>query len=160
MSILTVYHGSNIDFEKPLLSRSRDNRDFGKGFYTTTIREQAEQWATTLYNRYGGRGAFLYTLEFDWTNDLLSKTFSGLDGEWLRMVKDNRITGGLQHRYDVVKGPVANDDTMPTLALFVDGTLGEEAALVELAYFKPNDQVSLHTEKAMSRLKLIAREKL
>ena len=160
MKLLTLYHGSNIDFEKPQLSKSRNRRDFGIGFYLTTIREQAEQWASTLYTRYGGKGAYLYTFLFDWSDDLSGKTFSGLNSEWLQMVKESRIVGGLQHDYDVVMGPVANDDTMPTLALYVDGTISEEAALVELAYFKANNQVSLHTEKAMSRLELTTKETL
>ena len=151
MSSLNLYHGSNADFEKPLLSMSRNRRDFGKGFYTTTIKEQAEQWARALYTRYGGDSAFLYTFTLDLSGDLTCKSFSGLTSEWLHMVKDHRILGGLQHDYDVVIGPVANDDTMPTLALFVDGTLSEEAVLVQLAYFKANNQVSLHTEKAMGK---------
>jgi len=61
MKQLTLYHGSNTDFEKPLLSKSRNRRDFGQGFYLTTIREQAEQWALTLRTRYGGDGSILYT---------------------------------------------------------------------------------------------------
>ena len=160
MKQLTLYHGSNVDFETPSLSKSRNYRDFGKGFYLTTIKKQAEQWASTLKARYGGDGAFLYTFKFDLSDDLQCKAFSGLNGEWLEMIKNNRITGGVQHAYDVVMGPVANDDTMPTLALYVDGAISLEATLLELAYFEANDQVSLHTDKAMSKLELSAKEKL
>ena len=38
-----LYHGTNIRFDNIDLSRSKDKRDFGKGFYTTTIFEQAER---------------------------------------------------------------------------------------------------------------------
>ncbi|MDR3224721.1 MAG: DUF3990 domain-containing protein [Clostridiales Family XIII bacterium] len=41
MSSLILYHGSNQLFDTVDLSKSRDKRDFGRGFYTTTIREQA-----------------------------------------------------------------------------------------------------------------------
>ena len=41
---LILYHGSNHDFDAVDLSKSKDKRDFGKGFYTTTLREQAEDW--------------------------------------------------------------------------------------------------------------------
>jgi hypothetical protein len=73
------------------------------------------------------------------------------------MVKENRINGGLRHKYDIVKGPVANDNTMPTIALYVDGTISADAALVQLAYFKANDQISFHTERAVGCLKIIER---
>lgn len=39
---MILYHGSNLHFEKIDLSKSKDKRDFGRGFYTTAIREQAE----------------------------------------------------------------------------------------------------------------------
>jgi hypothetical protein len=160
MSILTLYHGSNIDFCIVSLKKSRNRRDFGRGFYTTTIKEQAEQWAHSLFARYGGDGEFLYTFQFDWDDSLSSRVFDGLTSAWLEMVKNNRTLGGRQHDFDVVKGPVANDDTMPTIALYVDGSISEAAALVELAFFKANDQVSLHTEKALKRLTLVSKDRL
>lgn len=41
---MIVYHGSYCKIERPLLSFSREKLDFGKGFYLTPIREQAERW--------------------------------------------------------------------------------------------------------------------
>ena len=38
---MILYHGSNQDFSDVDLSKSKDKRDFGRGFYTTIIREQA-----------------------------------------------------------------------------------------------------------------------
>lgn len=43
------------------------------------------------------------------------------------------------------------------MALYVDVAISEEAALVELAYHKANDQISLHSEKAMGKLEMIAK---
>jgi hypothetical protein len=45
---LILYHGSNHSFEEVDLSKSKDKRDFGRGFYTTTLHEQAEDWAKVL----------------------------------------------------------------------------------------------------------------
>lgn len=42
---MKVYHGSYVAVPHPDLTHSRENVDFGKGFYTTPIYEQAEQWA-------------------------------------------------------------------------------------------------------------------
>jgi hypothetical protein len=160
MSVLTLYHGSNVVFDDVSLAKSRDRRDFGRGFYMTTIREQAGQWAKSLFERYQGSGKYLYVFGFGFDESLSVKEFEGLTLEWLDFVKDNRIFGGTNHDFDVVKGPVANDNTMPTIALYVDGTLGAEATLAQLAYYKANDQVSIHTERALKRLALIERIEL
>jgi hypothetical protein len=76
------------------------------------------------------------------------------------MVKDNRIAGGVSHGFDIVKGPVANDNTMPTIALYVDGTINAEAAIAQLKYFESNDQLSFHTERALEQLKFVERTTL
>lgn len=36
---MILYHGSYTVVDKPNISYSRDNVDFGKGFYTTPIKE-------------------------------------------------------------------------------------------------------------------------
>jgi hypothetical protein len=155
-----LYHGTNTEFTAIDLAYSRNRRDFGKGFYTTTLMTQAEDWAKNIQIRYGGEGAFLYVFEYCHDLSLKIKTFDGLCAEWLEMVKDNRLNGGIQHEFDMVKGPIANDNTMPTLALYVDGTLSLEATLLQLSYFKANDQVSFHTERSLRNLRLIERRRL
>lgn len=92
---------------------------------------------------------------FTLNESLRIKQFDGLTVEWLDMVKDNRHHGGLQHDYDVVIGPVANDNTMRTVALYVSGVYTANMALEQLRYFKANDQLSFHTEKAISALHLV-----
>ena len=42
---MIVYHGSNQIVEHPDVSYSDRNLDFGRGFYVTTVKEQAEKWA-------------------------------------------------------------------------------------------------------------------
>ena len=155
-----LYHGTNTEFTAIDLAYSRDRRDFGKGFYTTTLMTQAEDWAKNIQVRYGGDGAFLYVFEYRNDPALKIKTFDGLCVEWLEMVKNSRLKGGLQHDFDMVTGPVANDNTMPTLALYVDGTLSLEATLLQLSYFKANDQASFHTERSLRSLRLIERRRL
>ncbi len=39
--MITLYHGSNIPIGEIDLSLGQYNKDFGKGFYLTDIREQA-----------------------------------------------------------------------------------------------------------------------
>jgi len=104
---LILYHGSNKDFDEVDLLKSKDKRDFGKGFYTTTLREQAEDWAQALFDRYKGDGRFIYELELELTGNLSVKKYDGLSEEWLLMIQKNRTLGGIQHSYDIVQGPVA-----------------------------------------------------
>ena len=41
---MKVYHGSWMEIAEPDLKHSRTDVDFGKGFYTTPLREQAVKW--------------------------------------------------------------------------------------------------------------------
>ena len=158
MKNITLFHGSNQNFERVNLEKSRDKRDFGRGFYMTTRKDQAGRWAQNMFLRRGGAGCYVYEFVLDISLDLRIKRFDGLDREWLDMVKRNRVNGGIQHDYDVVCGPVANDDTMRTLALFVEGIYTEDMALQQLRFFKPSDQVSIHTERALAQLRMIRKE--
>ena len=155
---MILYHGSNHDFISVDLSKSKDKRDFGKGFYTTTIKEQALQWGYNMFNRLGGDGIFLYEFEFLPSPDLLSKRFPEISDEWFDFILANR-TGGLRHDFDFVQGPVANDKTVLTITGFIDGLYTREEAMRRLRYSKSNDQVSLHTERAVSLLNLREKRK-
>jgi hypothetical protein len=157
MNLVTLFHGSNQDFKTVDLSKSRDRRDYGRGFYMTTIRAQAESWARNMFIRHKGPGRYIYEFVLEISPDLKVKHFQGLTSERLDMVKTNRINGGIQHDYDVVRGPVANDNTMRTLALFISGIYDEETALRQLSFFKINDQVSIHTELALTKLRMVAK---
>ena len=157
---MILYHGSNHDFSKVDLSKSKDKRDFGKGFYTTTIKEQALQWGYNIFNRLGGDGIIFYEFEFRSSPDLLSKKFLKISDEWFDFILANRTTDGLRHDFDFVQGPVANDKTVLTITGFIDGLYTREEAMRRLRYSKANDQVSLHTEKAVSLLRLREKRKI
>ena len=43
--MITLYHGSNVDIETIDLDRCHPDKDFGKGYYLTDIRNQAETMA-------------------------------------------------------------------------------------------------------------------
>ena len=152
---MILFHGSNCEFDTISLEKSKDNRDFGKGFYTTTLEEQAREWAEILFLRTQNGSAFLYELELQDFTDLSVKTFSEYNLEWLNFVKENRIQGGIQHSYDAVKGPVANDRTREVIAQYLSGAYDAEYTIKQLTYMKFNDQISFHTEKALAKLKLL-----
>jgi hypothetical protein len=71
------------------------------------------------------------------------------------MVQKNRTLGGIQHEFDIVQGPVANDKTARTIALYIAGIINANEAIERLKYNKLNNQVSLHTSATLSHLKII-----
>ncbi len=157
---MILYHGTNVMFDRVDLKHSKDKRDFGKGFYTTTLEEYAASWAENMYIRYGGKGKFVMNFKLVPAADLNVKTFSGLTREWLAMIKNNRMCGGTQHDYDIVIGPVADDNTMRTVALYVAGIYNEEMAIEQLKSLEAHDQVSLHTDRALECLEYLGRKEI
>ena len=157
MKKIIVYHGTSFDFDAIDLTKSKDRRDFGKSFYTTTIQSQAESWAKNIALRNGMKTCFVYVYEFTFDDSLKHKHFDGLNEEWLEFIKNNRALGGIQHDYDVVTGPVADDNTMLTVNRYMNGTYTVQEALDRLAYFKVNDQLCLNTPNALRFIKLVRR---
>jgi hypothetical protein len=155
---MTVFHGSNADFDKVSLDFAKDKRDFGRGFYTTTIREQAAAWAESMCRRSRTKTAYLYEFEL-LLEGLAIKTFDIISKDWLDFIIENRIKGSVHYSFDIVAGPIANDRTMDTIGFFLAGIYSIEEALRRLEYMKPNNQFSLHTEKAVSNLKLMRKNK-
>lgn len=66
----------------------------------------------------------------------------------------------IQHAYDVVVGPVADDNTMETVQLYLSGILKAEEAVERLRYNKVNNQVSFHTPLALEHLTLESRKEV
>ena len=50
---MKLYHGTNREFLNIDLSLSRPYKDFGKGFYLTSLRRQAELMSIRAANFYG-----------------------------------------------------------------------------------------------------------
>lgn len=63
----------------------------------------------------------------------------------------------MQHDYDIVIGPVADDRTMETIQLYIADILTAEEAVKRLKYNKANNQVSFHTEKSLQYLRFVGR---
>lgn len=154
---MRLYHGSNMEVRKPSLQRSRRNTDFGRGFYTTTQKEQAEHWTSIKIDRAKAGRRVVSVFEVDdelLTNlDLKIREFHGPDEAWLNFVVDSRK--GVQHDYDLVYGPVANDKVFTVVNLYESGVLDAPAAIAELKAYKTYNQLSFHTERVISSLRFV-----
>jgi len=82
---MKLYHGSNMTISTIDLEKCRPYKDFGKGFYCTDIKEQAELMAKRVAKIYGGNS---YVNEFDFNEDIYNcdelniKIFDAPKEEW------------------------------------------------------------------------------
>ncbi len=155
---MKLYHGSIVSVKNPNLRQGRPNTDYGKGFYTTVDFDQAERWARIRRDRADGDKAVVSVYEVD--DDILQKKdfrimeYNGATKEWLDFVVANRRHAPL-HDYDIVLGPVANDNLYATISLYENGELSAEAAVVQLKTHILFNQISFHTDRALSQLNFV-----
>lgn len=154
---MLVYHGSNVEVRKPSLLKSRKNTDFGRGFYTTTQKEQAEHWTSIKIDRAkkGRRTVSVFEVDDKLLNnpELKIREFHGPDEAWLNFVVDSRK--GIEHDYDLVFGPVANDKVFTVVNLYESGVLDAPAAIAELKAYKTYNQLSFHTPRVIQALRFV-----
>lgn len=153
---MILYHGSNVIVREPKLIKQNRYLDFGNGSYTTTIKEQAVNFAKKVAFRRGGK-PIVNVYEFDDThsNGLNIKRFASPNEEWLDFVSDHK--NGIYHgeQYDLIIGSVANDDVYRTLQVYSSGLLTKEQTLEALKIKKLFDQYVFATNEAISCLKFI-----
>jgi hypothetical protein len=158
-----LYHGSNVVVDKVEFEKCRPYKDFGRGFYLTDIKSQAEMMAKRTARIHGGsahvsafefdeeRGEFLNVLRFDVPNR-----------EWAMFVLNNRSREfkdfgdklcNQDNKYDIVIGPVANDDIAYLFRTFTNGLIDIDTLVKGLEYKKLTKQFSFHTEKSLTCLK-------
>lgn len=152
----TLFHGSNTVIQKPDLSRSREDIDFGAGFYLTPDYNMAAKWAckknNSICNRYNlsMKGLSVYTFE--------------LDREWLDFVianrneeveKDNKFS-----KYDVIIGAIADDRLYNTIEMYENGFIPASKAIEIMNCMVYGTQIVLKTDKAIDNLELLDYENI
>jgi len=85
-------------------------------------------------------------------NSLKVLKFIKADIQWLDFVKDNRLKLDTGAFHDIVIGPVANDDVLPTIQAYIGGQFSAEAALVSLRAKRLFNQYCFLTEAALALL--------
>lgn len=145
---MKLYHASDIVIENPDVYHSREHLDFGRGFYLTYMRSQAEKYAQRFLLR--GKRAFVneYLLDED-LSDFVVKVFKSYDEEWLDYVGKCR-KGLNEMMYDIVEGGIANDRVFNTIDLYFSGAMNKEDALGRLAFEHPNHQLCILNQHVLS----------
>lgn len=147
---MILYHGSFLEIAKPDLKHSRPNVDFGRGFYTTPIYEQAVKWCGKFKRR--GKDGIVSYYQFDEEaySDLKVLMFDFYSEEWLDFILTCR-RGRDTSDYDIVVGGVANDKVFNTVELYFEHLIDKAEAIKRLRYEKPNLQICFRTEDAIRR---------
>lgn len=155
---MILYHGTNIDFDEIDLKKSRPDKDFGRGFYLTNIKKQAEQMAVRRCELSGCGTPVIQKYEFDESllhdDSLKVKIFDGVSVEWALFILKNRMARGKKvNDYDIVVGPVADDGVVYQMNLYAQHIITVEQLVEGLTYRKLNSQYFFGTQRAISKLK-------
>ena len=166
---MILFHGSNIEIDKIDLSKCKPFKDFGCGFYTTPLRDQALIMSRRTVRIYQDGKPCITEYSFNdnvFVNSekpylLNIKQFHKPNSEWAKFVINNRNRKftdikspecNIDCKYDVVIGPVANDDITALVDVYLSGILSDETLARELTFRDLSIQVSFHTEKSISYL--------
>lgn len=143
---MLIYHGSTMKIDSPLTTVCRDNLDSGKGFYTTSLKEQAIRWASRVAGTKDCREAWLNIYELDAENVYPAYRvlrFEMYDERWLDFVVGNRRGEKLWKEYDMIEGGIANDRIFNTIELYFSGLIQKGEALKRLSFEQSNNQICI-----------------
>ena len=139
--MISLYHGSNMVIEEIDLQKTRPYKDFGRGFYLTSMKEQAQKMAQRV-----------------------SRIFEEPSKEWALFVINNRnrdyqdiysMECNHDNKYDLVIGPVADDDLALLFRQFSGGLISVEVLVEAMKFKKLTNQYSFHTERALELLEKV-----
>jgi len=156
---MQVFHGSYTEIESVDLGKCQANKDFGKGFYVTKFRKQAEEWAEIMGNVHGTVGVvteFTFYESAFADESLKIVRFSEYTDEWFDFIILNRNleTPGQKHDYDIIEGPVADDRVQRRITKFLEGEITRKDFFDQLTkYPVPSHQICFCTVNSLRMLK-------
>ena len=157
-----IYHGSPFNVIEPkILKNEKRTMDFGYGFYCTTSSEQARKWAKAKLRKQKLSEGYVNVYRYDPSFEGLNVKNFGLNPtiDWLDFVVANRINPNLEHDFDVIIGPVADDTAFSAIDTYIDendtSVERKNRLIKELKTYKLKDQILFHTDRALKQLKYI-----
>lgn len=146
--------------EQPDLSHSKPFKDFGRGFYLSSVREQAEERAQQMTDILQEGSPCVSVFEWDEeaarNAGLRIKVFDDYCAEWAEFILHNRdrMRQHPVHDFDIVIGPIADDGVTYQLRRYTEGDLSMQRLIEELKYSKGlTVQYYFGTERALSYLR-------
>lgn len=160
--MITLYHGSNVDIKEIDLNKCKVGKDFGKGFYLNPNYDQAYKMAVRAKKILKQGDEIVSSFEFD--DSVLTtsgafkiKVFPEYSKEWADFVVANRnnIEGKIIHSYDIVIGPIADDNVGTQIYRYSRGFIDYVKLIQELKFEEKAIQYFFGTEAAIKLLKRI-----
>jgi len=168
---MILFHGSNTDIKSINLAMCRPYKDFGRGFYLTEIKDQALKMAKRVAKIYGGQPIVnIYEISDDFIENMTLNIRRFADTpseEWARFVMNNRsrsftnfssLECNLDNKYDIVIGPVADDDMAMLFRQYQNELITFENLMSGMTFRKTTNQYSFHTERAIALLRKVGVE--
>lgn len=147
---LTLFHGSGVAVKSPEIRATKYAKDFGIGFYCTRSYKQAERWARRHNRPKKAEVPTVNLYSYEENPALNIKVFKEMSEEWLDFIAACRH--GSSHDYDIVEGPMADDDIWDYVEDFLTGAITREAFWALAKYKHPTHQISFHTTAALACL--------
>lgn len=142
---MLLYHGTNMVVDKPEIRISGFSKDFGYGFYCTELEKQAQRWAISKRDPH-----IVCVYEYEEQDTLKVKKFGIMNDEWLDFVVACRH--GESHDYDVVEGPMADDQIWDYVEDYIAGRITREAFWILAKFKHPTHQIVFCNDKALCAL--------
>lgn len=155
---MKLYHGTNIDFEKIDIDKSKPNKDFGRGFYLSADYEQAMNMANIKFEQMeiGSPLVQEYFVDEIEMQKLKCLIFNDYTEEWAKFILQNRNNPSTKsaHDYDIVIGQIANDRVGVQLWKYESQLIDLPTLVKRLKYMKGiTIQYFFGTERAIELLK-------
>ncbi|MBR4323530.1 DUF3990 domain-containing protein [Treponema sp.] len=178
---IVLYHGSYCAVEDPDLEKCARFKDFGRGFYLTSSKEQAKSFAKITATKAKSRGyvsagekfAYISCFKIESVADLNIFAYETADVNWLHCIVAHRRKDVFvelrkqMESYDVISGKIANDDTNTTIMAYMGNVFGEmgseqsdKMCISLLLPERLQDQFCFRTDKALSKLHFLKSEKV
>ena len=158
---MKLYHGTNRDFDKINLSKSKPNKDFGRGFYLSADYEQALNMAKTKVAQLedGVPVVQTYLMDDEAWKALHVLRFENYSEAWAKFILQNRnnpMPDKPMHSYDAVIGPIADDRVGVQLWRYENRSIDLPTLVRNLQYMKGvTIQYFFGTERAINLLQRI-----
>ncbi len=157
---MRVFHGSDILIRDIDLAKSGRIKDFGPGFYVTTIQKHAIQRAVETAEMHGTKPVvteYEYSENFALNAKMSIKKFENIDKEWAEFIILNRNKDIVQpaHNFDIIEGAIADDWISKQILRYQKGKISMDELIKKLTFKEPTYQICFCTPESLYALETV-----
>jgi hypothetical protein len=157
---MKLFHGSTLKIVKPEVTKSRKRVDFGQGFYTTIIKDQAIKWAKNKA-KFLNEEPIVSVYDYIPSDKLNILDLDKYNEKWLDIVANFRRPNSdyEENNYDIIFGKVANDQIAQEIDAYISlliqnrvTPLIKQAYLEMFSFAKNNNQYCFKTNQSLNSI--------